>query len=232
MGQPGCRASTRYMVAICLVVKRPNTKPLMHDIGKAQRRNRTACCGRSQCRERVATRSKDQAGECFVYYPQWGEAAANPVPIYYTQQPIILEAEANNDPATAQKNHHPLRDCWSISTTQGPRLLHFRSDQRRDALVRSALERLGQNTDPYLIVQRVVKNDKALNPSTKLLVSMNRKSESATANLFDISHADVVHKLVIPKTGTYRVVVRDLYFNQWQSTIVVSLVNSSPDTRL
>jgi predicted nucleic acid-binding Zn-ribbon protein len=180
--------------------------------------------------------AKDQAGECFVYYPQWGEVAANPVPIYYTQQPLVLEAEPNNDPATAQKITIPCDIAGQFQQRKDQDFYTFEATKGETLWFEVLSERLGQNTDPYLIVQRVTKNEQGVETVNEVAgVDESQKATPQQQNLFDISHADVVHKLVVPETGTYRVVVRDLYFQSRgnpQFLYRLSIRRPTPDFKL
>jgi hypothetical protein len=157
----------------------------------------------------------DSAGESFTYRPKFGAVEANPVAIYLTTLPVVNEVEPNNKGAEAQKLTLPCEVAGQFQQRGDQDFFTFDAEKGQVWYFEVYSERLGQTSDPYLIVQRVKKNDKGEESVTEVAgVDEGQKpnQQQLQNTTFDTSHADVGFKLAVAESGTYRVLVRDLYF--------------------
>ncbi len=157
----------------------------------------------------------DSAGESLVYRAKFGDVEANPVPIYLTTLPVVNEVEPNSKGAEAQKLNLPCEVAGQFQQRGDQDFFTFDADKGQVWYFEVFSERLGQTSDPYLIVQRVKKNDKGEESISEVaaLDEGQKLTQQQLQNMtFDTSHADVSYKLAVPESGTYRVLLRDLYF--------------------
>lgn len=157
----------------------------------------------------------DSAGESFTYRPKFGAVEANPVAIYLSTLPVANEVEPNNTGAEAQKLTLPCEVAGQFQQRGDQDFFTFDAEKGQVWYFEVYSERMGQTSDPYLIVQRVKKNDKGEETVTEVAgvdegARMNAQQLQNTT--FDTSHADANFKLTVSESGTYRVLVRDLYF--------------------
>ena len=157
----------------------------------------------------------DSAGESFVYRPKFGDVEANPVAIYLTSLPVVNEVESNNKGAEAQKLTLPCEVAGQFQQRGDQDYFTFDAEKGQVWYFEVFSERLGQTSDPYLIVQRVKKNDQGEETVSEVaaLDEGKKLDQQQLQNVtFDTSHADVSYKLAVTESGTYRVLLRDLYF--------------------
>ncbi len=156
----------------------------------------------------------DNAGDSFIYRPKFDDVAANPLPIYLTTLPVFAEAEPNNKGSEAQKLTLPCEVAGQFQQSGDQDFFTFDAEQGQVWYFEVYSERLGQTSDPYLIVQRVKTNNKG-EESISEVAAMDegqRPNQQQQNISFDTSHADVNYKLTVSESGTYRVLIRDLYF--------------------
>lgn len=132
---------------------------------------------------------------------------------------VTAEVEPNDEPAAAQKIGLPCDISGSFSPGNDVDVFEFQGKKGEVWWVEVASERLGMQTDPNVLVQRVVAKD-------------GRETLSDVVELDDIAHPvkpgtfipaatysgppyaagspDVLGKLAISEDGTYRLRVRDL----------------------
>jgi hypothetical protein len=132
---------------------------------------------------------------------------------------VTAEVEPNDEPAAAQKIGLPCDISGSFSPGNDADVFEFQGKKGEVWWIEVASERLGMQTDPYVLVQRVVSKD-------------GRETLSDVVELDDIAHPvkpgafipaatysgppyaagspDVLGKLAISEDGTYRLRVRDL----------------------
>ena len=70
--------------------------------------------------------------------------------------------------------------------------------------------RLGLNTDPFALIQRVTKNDKG-EENVSDVQEMYDNDQNAGGNEFNTTTRDPAYRFEVKETGTYRVKLRDLF---------------------
>jgi len=158
---------------------------------------------------------QDAAQDCFLYSAKLANGEANAVPIYFAAAPLTVEQEPNSKPAEAQKLTVPTEVAGQFQARGDQDYFAFEAQKGETWWIEVISERMGQTTDPFMLVQRVAKNDKGEETVQDLAEFDDAKKpsdEQMQNSVFDLSHGDAVYKLVAPETGTYRVLVRDLYY--------------------
>lgn len=132
---------------------------------------------------------------------------------------MTAEAEPNDEPASPQKISLPCDISGSFVPAHDADVFEFAAKKGEVWWVEVASERLGMNTDPFVLVQRVT-------------VADGRETVTDVAELDDIAHPvkpgtfipastytgppyrsgspDVMGKITIPEDGIYRLRLRDL----------------------
>jgi hypothetical protein len=132
---------------------------------------------------------------------------------------MTAEVEPNHEPAAAQKISLPCDVSGSFSPGNDADVFEFEAKRGEVWWVEVASERLGMQTDPFVLVQRVISKD-------------GQETLSDVAELDDIAHPvkpgtfvpaasysgppyeagspDVLGNIKIPEDGTYRLRLRDL----------------------
>jgi hypothetical protein len=160
------------------------------------------------------------------------QGVSNPVLIGYAAGPIVLEQEPNNDPAAPQAVTLP---CEFVGRFEKPRdidSVSFEAKANQTYWLEIIAQRFGVPTDPYFIVQRVVKDDKG-----NVSVSDIREADDTQPNVggiqFNTSSGDPGLAVTFPADGTYRILLRDLY-NRGEPRYVYRLTirPARPDFRL
>ncbi len=157
----------------------------------------------------------DLAGESFVYRPKFGDKEANPLPIYLSALPVVNEVEPNSKGAEAQKLTLPCEVAGQFQQRGDQDFYTFEAEKGQVWYFEVFSERMGQTSDPFLIVQRVKTTDKGEENVTEVagVDEGQRMTQQQLQNVtFDTSTADATYKMTVSESGTYRVLVRDLYF--------------------
>ncbi len=136
-----------------------------------------------------------------------------------SEKSLTAETEPNDGPAASQKISLPCDIAGSFTPADDADVFEFSAKKGEVWWVEVASERLGMNTDPFVLVQRVVTMD-------------GKETLTDVAELDDIAHPikpgtfipastytgppyragspDVLGKLAIPADGVYRLRLRDL----------------------
>jgi hypothetical protein len=159
---------------------------------------------------------------------------SNPILLSLATSPVVSEQEPNSKPGEAQRialpcevvgQFHPAndQDCFTFDATTGDTYW-----------IEIFAARLGLPTDPFMLVQRVTKNDKG-----EESISNIQELYDSEANIggpeFNTSSRDPAWRFEVKETGTYRIQVRDLFGRLKSSPRHVyrlSLRKESPDFRL
>lgn len=90
-------------------------------------------------------------------------------------------------------------------------------------------DRLGFNTDPHLVVQRVTKTEKG-EEKTQDLLELSDIDTNLGGRDFDTTSRDAVGRFQVPEDGTFRVLVRDLYRGSSNSPRLPYRLQIRPET--
>jgi hypothetical protein len=124
------------------------------------------------------------------------------------------EKEPNNKPAEAQKITLPCDIAGSFFPAADVDTYEFTAKKGETWWVEVASERLGLNTDPFVLVQQV-KGDKVTDVAELYDIAPPMKTSSNGYSydgpVYDAGSPDVNGKFEIKEDGTYRLAVRDLF---------------------
>lgn len=135
---------------------------------------------------------------------------ANPTPIYFARAPVVKEQEPNDDPAQAQQVAVPCEFVGQFYPRSDHDQMQFEAKKGDVFYIELISERSGLTTDPYLIVQRVTKNDKG----EEVIANIATIDDPGDRNgriggNFDTSTDDPSYRLTADQDAIYRVIVRD-----------------------
>jgi hypothetical protein len=185
--------------------------------------------------------SEESSVDAFVYQLASPTDAttgpANPVLIGFASAPVIVEQEPNNDPAAAQKITLPCEFVGQFNPRNDSDRVEFAAKKGETYWVEALAQRLGTSADPYVLIERVTKNDKG-EEQVSVLQELDDDRENIGGNnyrRYRTRSGDAAYRFVAPDDGTYRILIRDLYYrNRGNPRFVYRLAirREQPDFRL
>ena len=168
----------------------------------------------------------------FSYRLKSPQGDSNPVLLGYTAAPVVLEQEPNQPVAKAQSVTLP---CEFVGRFQQPRdvdYIQFEAKQGQTYWIEAYSQRFGAATDPYLLLQRVQKEANGEEKVTDI-----REIDDTATNVgglvFNTAADDPSYKFTVPADGTYRLLIRDLYYSGDPRFVYrVAIRPAEPDFRL
>jgi hypothetical protein len=178
----------------------------------------------------MAARPASAGIPVFEYRFQGG----NPVLFELASAPVVLETEPNQAPAKPQKLTLPAEISGQFYPARDRDYFDFEAQKGQVWWVEVIAQRLGQNCDPFLLIQRVTTNQAGAEQLGDI-----REAYDSDANIggreFNTANRDPVVRLEIPENGTYRIQLRDL-FNESRDnpslTYHLSIRSEKPDFSL
>ncbi len=153
--------------------------------------------------------------DAFAYRLPTPRGDANPVDIFFASAPIVMEQEPNDTPEHAQKISPPCEVVGQFNPRGDQDWYTFDAKKGDVFWIEVYSQRMGMTSDPYLRVQRVKRNDKGAEEVIDLVevddpqpTGRHERIESR----YDMLGNDPSLRFVAPEEGTYRVLVRDLYY--------------------
>jgi hypothetical protein len=146
-----------------------------------------------------------------IAYRVRGErAASNAALLAVADSALAPEQNPNDKPAEAQKLAAPCEVTGQFFP-RGDRDWYSFDVKKGDVYwIEVFSQRLGLPTDPFLLVQRVTKNDKAEEQSSDVQEAYDTDANVGGAD-FNTASRDPAYKLEAKEDATYRVQVRDLF---------------------
>lgn len=137
---------------------------------------------------------------------------SNPVQIYFADAPVTLEKEPNDDPKQAQPVTVPAEIAGQFQQRGDIDYVTFSAKAGEVYYVEVYSQRLGTTADPFLKVEQVSRDAKGVEKVRVLSSSDDNTPPVSNTALFNGTTDDPVVRLQIPADGTYRISVRDRYF--------------------
>ncbi len=132
--------------------------------------------------------------------------------------PILDEGEPSNDRAGTKKISLPCRIDGAFAKAADVDTFEFQATKGEVWWIEVASERLGLSTDPFLLVQQVVRDgdqeklvDVAELNDIPSPMKISSNGYSYDGPVYDAGSADVLGKIEIKEDGTYRLQLRDLF---------------------
>jgi hypothetical protein len=170
----------------------------------------------------------------FTYSLPSPNGSSNPVSLYFSSTPTGLEVEPNDNGAQAQKIVPPLEISGQFAARGDADVYAFDAKAGQIYWIEVYGQRSGGPTDPYFIVQQVVKNDKG-EETVNQMALVDDNPVNLGGNQFNTTGDDPSFKFVAPADGTYRVAVRDRYGESRGDpslTYRLAIREETPDFRL
>jgi len=179
-------------------------------------------------------RPADAALEGFDYRLKSPKGRSNPVLLGFATAPVVLEQEPNNQPAQSQKISPPCEIAGQFNPGGEQDWFTFEAKKGDVLWLEVFSHRLGLNTDPFVLVQRMSKNDKGEEQSSDVL-ELNDNDTNLGDREFNTATRDPAGRFEAKEDGTYRLMVRDLFQRAERSPRFVyrlSVRKETPDFRL
>jgi hypothetical protein len=179
-------------------------------------------------------RPADAAMEGFEYRLKSPKGVSNPLLLGFATAPVVLEQEPNSPPAQAQKIFPPCEVAGQFHPAGEQDWFTFEAKKGDAYWVEVFSHRLGLNTDPFVLVQRVTKNEKGEEQTSDVL-ELNDNDSNLGDREFNTTTRDPAGRFEAKEDGTHRVMVRDLFQRAERSPRFVyrlSLRRETPDFRL
>lgn len=151
-------------------------------------------------------------------HPTTANVNSTSVPAIVSQPAAVTEVEPNNRAAEAQKINLPCDIAGAFFPAADVDTYEFTAKKGEVWWIEVVSERFGLPTNPFVVVQQVVKKGDTENavdvaefndlPSP---VKVSTNGYSYNGAQYDIGTSDAFGKLEIKEDGTYRVQVRDLF---------------------
>jgi hypothetical protein len=155
----------------------------------------------------IDSRSADIDG--FEYRLSSPAGVSNPVLIGFAAAPIVPEQEPN-DPANPQKVSVPCEFTGQFQKPRDVDCITFDAAQGEVYVLEMVAQRQASAADPYFIIERV-QTDAQGNVQFTGTQEFDDRTVNAGGTLFNTTSDDPAARFAVPATGTYRVVIRDLY---------------------
>jgi Bacterial pre-peptidase C-terminal domain len=153
--------------------------------------------------------------DAYAYRLPTPRGDANPVNIFFATAPIAPEQEPNDTPQQAQKINPPCEIVGQFNPRGDQDFYTFEAKKGEIYWIEVYSQRMGMTTDPYLLVQRVKRNDKGVEEASDVAEAddpqPNGKHERLESQ-YDVLGNDPSLRFTAPEDGTYRLLVRDLYY--------------------
>lgn len=148
--------------------------------------------------------------------------------------PVVVEQEPNNKPSQAQRITPPCEVTGQFYPATEQDWFTFEAKAGEVFWIEVFSQRLGLMTDPFVLVQRVTKNDKGEETAADVLELADQDTNLGEREFNTVSR-DPGGRFEAKEAGTYRVMVRDLFQRAEKSPRFVyrlSVRREAPDFRL
>ena len=182
----------------------------------------------------LALRPSDTAVDAFEYRLKSPKGPSNPLLLSLATAPVVLEQEPNSKPSQAQRLAPPCEVSGQFFPAYDQDWFTFEAKAGEAFWIEVFSQRLGLPTDPFVLVQRVTKNDKGEEQSSDVLELADQDTNLGERE-FNTASRDPSGRFEAKEAGTYRVMVRDLFQRTEKSARFVyrlSVRRETPDFRL
>lgn len=145
----------------------------------------------------------------FEYRLRTPQGSSNPYFLGFAAAPVVVEAEPNDDATKPQVVSVPCEFSGRFDRRGDDDWIAFDAKKGDDFWVEVISQRLGLATDPYVLLQRVTKNEKG-----EIQVSDIQELDDTPKNIggfsFKTATDDPSFRFQVPGDGSYRILVRNL----------------------
>lgn len=172
--------------------------------------------------------------EGFYYRLGNGQDLSNALFISLARAPVVVEQEPNDDQSQAQ----PVAADCEVVGQFWPRgdvdRFSFEARKGETLWIEVLSDRLGSGADPHVLLERISADSEGRVQASEIR-ELDDLSENVGGASFDTSTLDAAWRFAVPDDGTYRVTVRDLYYeSRGSATFVYRLAirRAQPDFQL
>ena len=185
-------------------------------------------------RSLVASGPASGSASGFDYTLASPQGPSNPLFLSIATAPVVSEVEPNDDPVRGQTLKLPCEVGGQFLPTRDRDWYRFEAKKGEAWWIEVFAHRLGLNCNPFLLIQRVTKNDKGEETGADI-----REVYDDGTNLggreFNTATRDVITRFEVPEDGVYRILVRGLFNQSHDNPALVyrlSIRKDAPDFRL
>lgn len=183
----------------------------------------------------TVVRPGDASVDGFEYRLKTPKGTSNPVLIGFATAPVVLEQEpGNNIPTHAQRLMPPCEVAGQFQPATELDWFSFEAKKGDVYWIEVISQRLGLPTDPFLIVQRVVRTDRGDEQAADVQEVYDNDTNIGERE-FNTANRDPIVRFEAKETGLHRILVRDLFQRAERSPRFVyrlSVRKAAPDFRL
>jgi len=177
----------------------------------------------------------DESGlDGFSYVFESPQGNSNPVPIRFASAPPVLEQEPNDSTEQAQLITVPGEVAGQFQAKGDIDRFTFEAKAGSVYYIEVFADRNGSSSDPFFVLDQVIKNDKG-KEQLKRITEQDDNTKDVVASVFDARTDDPVYRFAVPADGTYRIALRDRYFESRggpQFVYRLAIRKPRPDFRL
>lgn len=160
----------------------------------------------------AATPIEPAAGgiDAILYRHPSQQGPSNPALVSLATAPVVAETEPNSTAAKSQKLSPPCEVVGQFYPVGDHDWFTFEAKKGDAYVIEVVSQRLGEPTDPYLMVEQVTVDADGHELSKELQQADDNMLNSGGFD-FDTVHDDPSFRFTAPSDGRYRILVRDLY---------------------
>ena len=152
---------------------------------------------------------RDSALDTIAYRLDSPSGVSNPVRVGFAAAPVILEQEPNDKPGQAQKITLPCELTGRFHPAGDQDWFTFDAEKGQVYWIELFSERLGLPTDPFLLLQRVTRDDDGKEKADDIKEIDDTRTNRG-GNRFNTASRDPSYRFKVDHTGTYRILIRNL----------------------
>ncbi len=149
--------------------------------------------------------------DAFSYVWNTPAGNANPLTLFVASSPVGLEQEPNDTPAQANKLMVPTEVSGQFQTRGDVDFFTFDAKAQENYTIEAFGDRQGSLADPYITLDRVTKDDKGVE-TVQRITAQDDTGMNLIPNVFETLNDDPAFQFVVPADGTYRLTIRDRYY--------------------
>jgi hypothetical protein len=176
----------------------------------------------------------DATVDAFEYRLSTPHGVSNPALLGFATGPVVPERATNDHPAQAQSIVPPCEYVGQFYPQGDQDWVTFEAKKGDAYWVEVFSQRLGLPTDPFVLIQRVSKNDKG-EEQVSDVKELNDTDYNSGAVEYKAATRDPSGRFEAGESGTYRIAVRDLFNTSHADPRLVyrlSIRKETPDFRL
>ncbi len=177
----------------------------------------------------------DATFDAFEYRLSTPHGVSNPVLISFATGPVVPERQPNDLPAQAQSISPPCEVVGQLYPPGDRDWVAFEAKKGDVFWVEVFSHRLGLPTDPFVLIQRVAKNDKGEESVSDVKELYDTEPDIGGGVQYKTSTRDPSGRFEAGENGVYRILIRDLFNRSQPDPRLVyrlSIRKQAPDFRL